>query len=353
LPELCRHFGTCGGCSSQDLSDEIYLARKRERVLRAFAQNDVAATLEPFVRVAEGTRRRAVFKAKKSAGNVAIGFHGAATHTIVDMRECRVLTPALFKLAGELRIAMEEILSEGESAETHVTEAENGFDLAVRWPRKSSISAVPLFARLMDRSRVVRVTANGEVICSQTEPYVRFGKARVTLPPEAFLQPTSNGERALQDLVRRGVQRSKNTADLFAGCGTLSFAIAESARVHAVEADKPMLAALAEASRHTQGLKPVTTEQRDLFRRPLTLRELDRFDCIVLDPPRAGAETQARQLAASSVGRVVYVSCDAQSFARDARILINGRFGLERTTPVDQFLWSEHIELVGVFERGK
>ncbi len=305
------------------------------------------------MRVPEGTRRRAVLKARKSAGAVAIGFHGAASHAIADMRECRVLTPELFKLVGELRNAMGEILAEGEPAEIHVTQAENGFDLALRWSRKSSLAATPHFARLMARSRVVRVTANAEVVCALAEPFVHFGKARVVLPLGAFLQPTSEGARALQSLVRSGVQRAKTCADLFAGCGTFSFILAETSRVHAVESDKPMLGALAITARQTQGLKPLTTEQRDLFRLPMTARELDRFDAIVLDPPRAGAEAQARQLASSRVRRVVYVSCDAQTFARDARILVDGGYGLERVTPVDQFLWSEHIELVGVFERGK
>ncbi len=301
----------------------------------------------------DATPRRAVFKAKKSSGAVAVGFHGAANHTIVDMRECRVLTPGLFKFVDALRAALGEILLEGEATELHVTEAENGFDLALRWARRTSPDVVPLFARLMNRSRVVRVTANGDVIAAQGEPSVLLGQAQVALPPEAFLQPTREGEEALQSLVTSGVRRTKLCADLFAGCGTFSLVLAESSRVHAVEFDKPMIAALGNAVRQTQGLKPVTTEQRDLFRRPLTSRELNRFDAVVLDPPRAGAESQARQLASCSVPRVVYVSCDAQSFARDARLLIDGGYRLERLTPVDQFLWSEHIELVGFFERGR
>jgi 23S rRNA (uracil1939-C5)-methyltransferase len=352
LPELCGHFGTCGGCSSQNLNDDEYVARKRERVIRALARKGIDTQIDPLVRVAEATRRRAVFKAKKSAGRVAIGFHAAASHAIVDMQSCRVLTPGLFTLVGQLRNALSEIFGEGEAAELHLTEADNGFDLALRWSRKDALSTSAAFAPTMRAFRIVRVAANGEIVASLEEPIVRIGRATVTLPPEAFLQPTRQGEASLQGLVREGTRGAKTCVDLFSGCGTFSLLLAEKLRVHAVELEPPMVGALDEAARHTQGLKPVTTEQRDLFRRPLSIREVERFDVVVLDPPRAGAEAQARQLASSSV-RVVYVSCDAQSFARDARILLDAGYTLDRVTPVDQFLWSEHIELVGILARSR
>jgi 23S rRNA (uracil1939-C5)-methyltransferase len=352
MAELCRHFGICGGCTSQDLSDETYVARKRDHVLHALARKGIETQLDPLVRVPGGTRRRASLKAMKSAGQVAIGFHAASSHTIVDMYACRVLTPRLFALVGDLRRVFSGVLDDGESAELHLTEADNGFDLALRWSRRDARPAVAATARAMDAIGIIRVTANGELLVSYAEPVVRIGRASVALPAEAFLQPTREGEAALQSLVRDGAKGAKTCADLFAGCGTFSFVLAEKYRVHAVEFDRPMLGALDKAAKHTQALKPVTSEQRDLFRRPLSSRELGRFDVVVLDPPRAGAEAQSRQLAASRVPRVIYASCDATSFSRDARLLIDGGYALERVTPVDQFLWSEHIELVGVFVRG-
>jgi 23S rRNA (uracil1939-C5)-methyltransferase len=353
MAELCRHFGTCGGCVSQDLSDEIYVAGKREHVRHALARKEIDAPLDPLVRVPEGSRRRASLKAKKSGGQVAIGFHAAGSHAIVDMHACRVLTHRLFGLVGELRRVLSGILHDGEAAELHLTEAGNGFDLALRWSRKDARSAIGAFAQAMTAAGLVRVTANGDLLVANAEPVVGIGRALVDLPPESFLQPTREGEASLQALVREGAKGAKTCADLFAGCGTLSLVLAEKQRVHAVEFDRPMLAALDRAAKHTQGLKPVSTEQRDLFRRPLSSGELGRFDVVVLDPPRAGAEAQSRQLAASHVRRVIYVSCEAASFSRDARILLDAGYRIERITPVDQFLWSEHIELVGVFARGK
>jgi 23S rRNA (uracil1939-C5)-methyltransferase len=182
---------------------------------------------------------------------------------------------------------------------------------------------------------------------------VRFGKAAVKLPPDVFLQPTRDGEAVLQSQVLAGVGGAKTIADLFAGCGTFALPLAVQARVHAVEQDGTMLAALAAAAKATQGLKPLTIEKRDLFNRPLAGPELAKFDAVVLDPPRAGAIAQAKALAASTAGRAVYVSCNAVSFARDARVLVDGGFRMGAIVPVDQFLWSSHIELVTTFERGK
>ncbi len=303
--------------------------------------------------VTPGTRRRAVFKAKKSNGAVAIGFHAARAHTIVDMHECHVITPAMVVLVSGLREAMAALLHEGEDAELHVTEADNGFDLALRWRQKPAPSVIAEFARRAPALKIVRVTAGKDVLFADERPSVRLGPATVALPADSFLQPTRDGEAVLIDRVRAIVGKAKRVADLFAGLGTFSLPLAQGARIHAVEMDAGALAALVGAARATPGLKPVSTEQRDLFKLPLTVRELESYDAVVLDPPRAGAAAQAKELARSTVRRIAYVSCDAQSFARDARTLTDGGLRMGAVLPVDQFLWSEHIELVASFERAR
>lgn len=349
---LCRHFGTCGGCSYQEMSDTEYRALKREIVVRALDKHGLRdATIADIVEVSPGTRRRCAFKIAKRMGAVQIGFHARGSHDIVDMRECRVLTPGLLGLVKPLRATMNEILNDGENAEAHVTEADNGFDIALRWPRKTSTTLVARFAKWASRSNVARIVAGKDVLVELAQPKLKIGEADVSLPQSAFLQPTLEGEVCLQKQVVQTLSGAKSVADLFAGCGTFTFALARKAKVHAVEFEAPMLQALAEAARITSGLKPVTTEKRDLFKVPLTAKELNAFDAVVLDPPRAGAAAQCAQIAASKLKRLAYVSCNAESFGRDARALTDAGFQMGNVTPVDQFLWSEHIELVASFTR--
>jgi 23S rRNA (uracil1939-C5)-methyltransferase len=353
MPErrLCAHFGVCGGCVSQNVPDTDYRAAKRALVAEALAAAGLdGAVVDEVASVAQVTRRRAVFKLAKQDGVTCIGFHAARSHSIVDMRECLVLRPSIFKLAQELRVLLGAILAEQESAELHVTEADNGLDLAIAWKRRVSPALTALFARAAPG--LIRVTAKDETILEREAPFVRLGKAQVKIPPRAFLQASRDGEAALQARAVAALAGAKSIADLFAGLGTFSFALAEKARVHAVEQEAPALAALAAAARATSGLKPVTSEKRDLFKRPLTATELNRHDAVLLDPPRAGAQAQIREIAASKLRRVVYVSCDARSFARDARTLADAGFRPGPVTPIDQFLWSSHIELVGLFSRG-
>jgi 23S rRNA (uracil1939-C5)-methyltransferase len=267
------------------------------------------------------------------------------------MHECRVLTPALFDLAGDVRSIMGDLLNDGEAVEVHATETEPGFDLAFRWPRKVTPALIAVLAQWARVANVARITSGNDIVVELLQPTLRIGNADVRLPPFAFLQPTREGEAFLQAQVRDALSGSKSVVDLFAGCGTFALVLAERAKVHAVELDATMLEALACAARATKGLKPVTTEKRDLFKRPLMARELNAFDGVSLDPPRAGAEAQIAQLAQSKVRRVAYVSCSAETFARDARVLVDAGFKMNSVIPVDQFLWSEHIELVASFRR--
>ncbi|HVU19936.1 MAG TPA: hypothetical protein VHE09_04335 [Rhizomicrobium sp.] len=333
------------------MPDADYRTLKRNIVANALAKSSVKAGVADIIEVKPGTRRRCVFKIAKRAGEVQIGFHARASHAIVDMRECRVLTPGLFVLAGKLRVLMNSILNDGENAEIHATEADNGFDLLLRWPRKISTALVAQFAQWAGRNNVIRVVSGGDIFTDMAPPTLRIGSADVRLPSGAFLQPTRDGEIALQNFVVEALSGAKKIADLFAGCGTFTFALAPKARVHAVEFEAPMLNALAAAAKTATGLRPVTTEKRDLFKVPLTANELGPFDAVVLDPPRAGAAAQIAQVARSKVKRVAYVSCNANSFAADARVLIDTGFEMGSVMPVDQFLWSEHIELMAAFTR--
>lgn len=350
---LCQHFGTCGGCTLQDQSPDNYRALKRRGVIAALEKVGLGdVTVAEPVMAPLNSRRRAAFKIEKTKGVLEVGFHGRASHAIVDMHECLVLTPALLKLTQTVRDALGPIMHDGEKAELHATDSDTGLDLSLRCERKLTPALIGQLAKSFQGQGVARLLFNNDMVLEEAAPAVTLGGAKVLLPPQAFLQATREGEAALQSHVLELTKGAKNIADLFAGLGTFALALARKAKVHAVEQDAPLLKALAAAARDTSGLKPITTEQRDLFKLPLTALELKAFDAVVLDPPRAGAQAQIRALAASKVARIAYVSCDAASFARDAAILVGAGFRPGTVTPIDQFLYSGHIELVAGFDRG-
>jgi 23S rRNA (uracil1939-C5)-methyltransferase len=349
---LCRHFGTCGGCSLQDMAPDTYRRHKRELVEKALKRAGLDQTVvnDPVLSP-EKSRRRAVFKFGKEKGEVVAGFHAARSHVIVDMRECLVLSRVLLNFTAALRQALIPILAEGEKAEVHVTETANGLDLAFRWPRKLTPALNADMANAFAGADIARIVFNGEILLERSKSEVTFDGIAVVPPPHAFLQATREGEEALRARVTELALGAKVIVDLFAGLGTFSLPLARRAKVHAVEQDGDALAALMDAARKAPGLKPVTAEKRDLFKIPLTVLELNRFDAAMLDPPRAGAEAQIKQLGASKIPRVAYVSCDPFSFARDAAILMKAGFQMSAVTPVDQFLYSDHIELIAGFSR--
>jgi 23S rRNA (uracil1939-C5)-methyltransferase len=270
---------------------------------------------------------------------------------LIDIHECHVLTPGLFQLGQRLRDLFSKLLHVGNAAELYTVETENGFDLAISWKRRTTPQSTEQIARMAPKLNLVRVTNGAELVYESAAPVVTFGQALIELPPGAFLQPTREGEQILQARAIEAVGNAKRIADLFSGCGTFSLPLAARAHLHCVDADAQMLSALAGAARRTPGTKPVSTEIRDLFKHPLTPAELVGFDAVVLDPPRAGASAQATKLSQSPVRRIAYISCNAASFARDARVLIDGGFRLDWIVGVDQFLWSAHIELAAAFSR--
>jgi len=313
-------------------------------VVTALARAGITADIRDPVIVPPHSRRRAVLKIARGE----IGFHAAKSHSIVDMRECLVLTPGIFQLAQQLRTRLAVLK---EPAEIHITETLTGFDLAIRSPQKLFPALNADLAKAMAGLDIARLVFNDALVLESTAPQIDEGGVRVPLPPHTFLQSTLQGEAALQARVLEIVGKARAVADLFAGLGTFALPLARKARVHAVEQDAVALAALAAALRGGAGLKPVTTEVRDLFKLPMTPVELAPYGAVVLDPPRAGAEGQARALAKSRVPLIAYVSCDAASFARDAALLASGGYRIGAVTPIDQFLWSSHIELVAEFTR--
>jgi 23S rRNA (uracil1939-C5)-methyltransferase len=349
---ICRHFGICGGCTLQDMPPGAYRRHKHALVETALARAglDQALVSEPIVSP-EKSRRRAVFKFGKEKGHVVVGFHAARSHVIVDMQECLVLTKVLRDFTARLRQGLAPILAEGEKAEIYLSETDTGLDLAFRWPRKLKSLLTAEIAKALAGADIARIIFNGEILLERTKPEIAFDGIVVTPPPHAFLQATREGERALQVRVAGMTKDAKAIVDLFAGIGTFSLPLARRAKVHAVEQDSEVLAALMDAARKARGLKPVTVEKRDLFKIPLTVLELNRFGAAVLDPPRAGAEAQVKLLAASKISHIAYVSCDPSSFARDAAILVKAGFRMGDVTPVDQFLYSDHIELIAGFSR--
>ena len=334
----------------QDLPPADYAATKRAAVQNALIKAGVTAEVLAPVIVPPRSRRRAVFKIKSLPEGLHIGFHAARSHTIIDMHHCDVLTPGLFALVGHLRQRLEPLFGVGEAAELHVTETDTGFDCAFRWRAGLTAALTAELTSALSGLGIARLTMGRDLVFEQAVPTVTLGGVKVALPPNPFLQSTREGEAALQEGVLKIAGKAKNVADLFSGVGTFALPLARKAKVDAVEQDKVALEALASAAR-APGLKPVATETRDLFKLPLTPAELNGYDAVVLDPPRAGAEAQVRALAKSQVPVIAYVSCDAASFARDAAILVKGGYRPGPVTPVDQFLWSSHIELVAGFRR--
>ncbi|MCP8939046.1 RNA methyltransferase [Alsobacter sp. SYSU M60028] len=352
---FCPHYGRCGGCVMQHADPATYAAWKREGVVAALRHARLDAPVEPLVAAHGEGRRRATFHVRRAPGEgrpVAIaGFMAARSHEVVPLDACPLLVPALADAPALARALGEALGGAGKPLDVQLTATAGGIDVDVRGHGPASPSQRRSLALLAERLDLARLSLHGDVVVERRPPLVTMGKAIVAPPPGGFLQATAQGEEALARLVVEAVGKAKIVADLFAGVGPFALRLAERASVHAVESDGAAMLALDRAARQTPGLKPIGVETRDLFRRPLLGPELARFDAVAFDPPRAGAEAQARQLAGSAVPVVVAVSCNAASFARDAALLVAGGYTLARVTPVDQFWQSAHVELVGVFEK--
>jgi 23S rRNA (uracil1939-C5)-methyltransferase len=349
---ICPHFGTCGGCAVQHWAFEPYRAWKRDLVIEALAQVGLEAPVEDLVDAHGAGRRRAVFHARcRPRGILEVGFAAYRRHQIVPIDRCPVLAPELARaIAVAWRIA-EVLAKDGKPLDIQVTATEAGLDVDVRGSGPLRASALSQLATVAEAHALARLTRHGERVLQQAAPIVRMGGARVVLPPGGFLQATAKGEATLAELVRAPVGAATMVADLFAGVGPFALRLAERARVTAIDRDQAAIAALDAAAKATPGLKPVAAVCRDLFRHPCSAAELARFEACVFDPPRQGAQAQAEALAASRVPVVIAVSCNPPTLARDARLLVEGGYRLTRVTPVDQFRYTPHVEVVAVFVR--
>lgn len=348
---LCRHFGVCGGCAAQHMGDRLYAEWKRAIVVEAFRQRGLAPDIAPLHRVAPGTRRRAVLTGqRRHDGHAILGYHRRKSPDLVDIEECPVLAPAIVDALPALRTIV--ALLPGSQARLTVLATAAGLDVSVEHEgHRLGAAGLASLARIAAEQRIARVSLNGETVLGRAEPALLFGGIAATPPPGAFVQAVEAAEVEMTRLVAAAALKSKRVADLFSGIGTLALPLARRSRVLAIDSDPAALAALDAAARRAQGLKPIATKVRDLFQHPLAVAELRDFDAVVFDPPRAGARAQAERLAKSAVPLAIAVSCDPGTLARDARTLVDGGYRLEAVTPIDQFLFSPHVEAVAVFRR--
>ncbi|EAU48254.1 class I SAM-dependent RNA methyltransferase [Salipiger bermudensis] len=345
----CRHAKSCGGCQLQHAHDDFVADWKVDVVRHALSAHALEAPFRPIATSSPQSRRRAAFSARRTKKGALAGFHMKGSDVIVSVPDCLLVDP---KLAAALPL-VEALAVLGSSRKGElsvlVTASLDGLDVAVSGGKPLDAQLQSDLANLAREHDVARVAWGDEVALTRRPPVQRMGRAEVVPPPGAFLQATPEGEAALLAAVREAVRGARHVVDLFAGCGTFALPLAEEMRVHAVEGDKGMTAALDKGWRMAEGLKHVTHEARDLFRNPLLPEDLERFDAAVIDPPRAGAEAQVAELARAGIPRIAFVSCNPVTFARDAAALDAAGYVIDWLQVVDQFRWSTHVELVAAF----
>lgn len=354
----CPHFGpeadggACGGCNLQHLAMAPYATWKRDLVMKALAMQGLTAAVAALFECRPGARRRMVFTTRRTEKEILLGFNEAASHRIVPIRTCLVGDPRIVGNLDAIRRVASAVAATGKPFRLAVLATDTGLDVAATDSGRLSPRQRQMAIEAVTAERAVaRLTVDGEIVVEARKPALAFGAATVVPPPGAFVQASAAAEARMAELVVGHLDGCKGVADLFSGSGTFALRLARQSAVTAVESDAAALAALDAAARHAQGLKPAKTERRDLFRRPLMTAELKAFDGVAFDPPRAGAEAQAKELARSAVKRIAAVSCSPATLARDLRILVDGGYRIEAIHPIDQFLWSPHIEAVALLKR--
>lgn len=352
IAPFCPHFTICGGCAIQHWEAEAYRAWKRNIVVEALAQAGIACEVAPIVDAHGSGRRRITLHARMGTHEVLkVGYAAANSHDIIPIDRCPILDPALSGALDAAWAISEALRPMRKPLDIQLTATRGGLDVDVRGSGPVNAAMTAKLSTIAQAHRLARLTRHGELVLLRNPPVVAIGSAEVTLPPGSFLQATEAGEETLAALVLDHAKRAKHVADLFCGVGPFALRLATKARVAAFDSDAGSVAALQKAATSTSGLKPVKAEARDLFRRPLVPQELRDYDAIVFDPPRQGAQAQATQLAASKVPAVIAVSCNVATFARDAKVLIDGGYRIEGVTPVDQFRHTPHVELVAKFAK--
>ncbi len=373
IAPLCQHFGACGGCALQHLAGPAYQAYKRALVAQALAARGIATSPPPggegsgvggkqagqsttvirdLIAVGPGERRRAALSARRTGSGVVLGFHEEKGDAIVDLAECPVLATEIVAALPGIRALLAPLMPRDGEARVLATLTATGLDIVVEGlPAKLSAGTRAALAAAAAQLRLVRLALGRDIVYATGKPTVHFPPAEVVLPEGAFLQAAPSAETAMAGLIASAVGKARRVADLYCGCGTFTFALARKATVLAVDSSADSIAALADAARRAQGIKKIETKIRDLAHEPLSRKELEGFDAVVLDPPRAGARAQSEMLAKSKVPAVVAVSCNPATLARDLRILLDAGYRLEAVTPVDQFLFTPHVEVVAVLRR--
>jgi 23S rRNA (uracil1939-C5)-methyltransferase len=349
----CPHFSTCGGCMAQHMSERLYFDWKHQIVADAFQHRGIKADIEPVRRMPLRSRRRAFLGVERRGHDVMIGFREEGQHSLVDISDCLLLDPSIVAAFPHLK-AMARIAMPGNaSGRLIVSRLDTGLDISFDNGHKMlKPEERTALAQLAETARVAHLSVAGDAIVVRAEPRITIGGAEVDIPPSLFLQAIPEAERVMTSLVLESLPRkAKRVADLFSGLGTFTFPLARRAQVSAFDSDRRAIAVLEAAFRRTTGLKPIEARFRDLFREPLSPKELEAFDAVILDPPRAGAAEQSERLARSKVPVVIAVSCSPATLARDARTLIDAGFRMGPVTPIDQFIYSPHIEAVTVFSR--
>jgi 23S rRNA (uracil1939-C5)-methyltransferase len=349
---ICRHFSRCGGCALQMMTLDATRELKRAFVATALAQRGVSHPVDATIGVPVASRRRAVLTALKAGRHALLGYHERLSHRLVDVEECPILLPALQARLPAIRALAEPLIRHRKPVRMTVLYTSAGLDVNIGDIPAPDPTMLADLASLCSAAAVARLSLSGDPLLTLAEPVLDISDVTVVPPPGGFVQASAEAERAIVGLITSHLSGARSAADLFAGIGTFALALAAGVAVHAVEASHPALITLQQASHRARRLKAITTEQRDLFSHPLSPAELGRFDAVVLDPPFAGARSQAEVLAKSAVKRVAMVSCNPATFARDARILSDGGYGIDQVVPVDQFVYSAEVEVVGLFSRG-
>jgi len=352
----CPHFLKCGGCRLQHLSPESYQAFKLKQLTALFARAELSVPpMEPLVITPPQTRRRARLTAQRTKKGITLGFNEAQSHNLVDIEHCAVLSPVLMALISKIRKHLSLWLPVNQSCALHLTLLENGIDLVLIGGPKLDLSVREKLGHLAQALGVANISWRQdhkkplEPIAQMVPLQVTFGKTSLDFPPASFLQATPLGEKALIDFVLRHSKKGQRVLDLFCGLGTFGLSLEKPKYVYFSDIDGPAIKAL---HKNFKSNKRMEVEERNLMREPFSSSECNDFDLVIFDPPRIGAKAQAKQLAQSNVKNIIAISCDPSSFARDAKILIDGGYELKTLQPVDQFLWSPHLELAAYFERG-
>lgn len=352
---VCPHFGACGGCTAQHMSDALYVSWKTGLLSQALTHQGIETSLQPMWRAPPASRRRVVLSAEGTARQVRLGFRAAGSHALVEIEACPIAVPQIVEALPALRRILGAVASGGalpDGVRVQAVLADNGLDVDIAGVgAQFGAGERQAFADMAMGADILRLRIGGEEIYQREQPIVRVGGVAIRLPVGVFMQAVAAAENLMAGAVAKALGRSRHVADLFCGIGTFTFPLAKRARVLAVDNEAEAVTALETAVRHVQGLKPVETLCRDLFREPLSRGELNALDGVVFDPPRAGASAQCAALAKSKVPVVVAVSCHPGTLARDLRTLIDGGYTLQSVLPVDQFLYSGHIEAVAVLRR--